>query len=252
MDIPSQKISYNDTLSTLIGKKIDLTKNIWVNRQGLQSLLKANSRVPDNYTYLLSTANLSYRILWTAKQTPTQLEINNIQLGGEIVLDGTTPRMYLNTSNIPGTIEYKTQTEGNITTLTITGGFEPSRISSYRVIDNSNDQKPHELILIDDGKVRELLSNTKVSITTFIKQGDEDYRERDTVEFNLPPNKPATGSMSIDNYQYTLNLGRDLFPWLKVDSGYDLKHRITITQTTKRGIVYQQEIDYERKNNQAG
>lgn len=245
MDIPTEKVSYSNSLANLIDKKIDLTKNIWINRQGLQSLLNSNSRVPNNYTYLLSTANLSYRILWTAKQTPTQLEINNLELGGKIVLDGTIPKMSLE-ANIPGTIEYQTKTQDNITTLTITGGFEPSRVKSYQVIDNNTDKKPHELILVDNGKVRELLTNTKFSVTTFIKQGDGIYRERDTVEFNLPPNKSSMGSMTVNNYQYTLNLGKDLFPWLKADSGYQLKHLITITQTTKRGVIYQQKIEYER------
>ncbi|WP_144439317.1 hypothetical protein [Geminocystis sp. NIES-3708] len=65
---------------TLFPKKVDLTKNTSINRQGLQSLLNSNSRVDNNYTYLLSTANLSYRILWIFKQTPTQLEINNIEI----------------------------------------------------------------------------------------------------------------------------------------------------------------------------
>lgn len=246
MDIPVEKISHDDLLNNLIGKKIDLTRNIWVNRQGLSSLLNPNSDVPDRYTYLLSTANLSYRIVWAAKQTPAELEINDIQLGGEITLEGTNPQLAFRAENIPGTIEYDTKTENNMSTLTVVGGFEPSRIKSFRVIDNNSDRKPHELILVDDGKVRELLTDTKFTVTTFVKRNNGDYQQRDTVEFKLPPNKPATGSMSVNDYQYTLNLGNSLFPWLSPDSDADLKHLITITQTTKRGVVYQQEIEYER------
>ncbi|WP_144439316.1 hypothetical protein [Geminocystis sp. NIES-3708] len=111
--------------------------------------------------------------------------------------------MSLEANNTEGTIEYQTKIEYNITTLIITGGFEPNRIKSYQVIDNNTDKKPYQLILVDNGKVRDLLTNTKFSITTLIKQNDDIYRERDTGEFNLPPDKVSTGSMTVNNYQYT-------------------------------------------------
>ncbi|BAQ62103.1 hypothetical protein GM3708_2509 [Geminocystis sp. NIES-3708] len=126
-----------------------------------------------------------------------------MKLGGEIVLNATTPKMSLEANNTEGTIEYQTKIEYNITTLIITGGFEPNRIKSYQVIDNNTDKKPYQLILVDNGKVRDLLTNTKFSITTLIKQNDDIYRERDTGEFNLPPDKVSTGSMTVNNYQYT-------------------------------------------------
>lgn len=239
-DIPTEKVNYDDFLTNLIGKKIDLVRNIWVQKQGLVSLLNSASEVPNNYTYLHSTANLSYTVDWQAKKTPQQLEIENINLGGGITLNKLQPKITLNLRSIPGTIDYNVKTKGNLTTLSITGGFAPSRVKSFR-LDDFNPEKFEEIILIDEGEVRELLVNTSITVTTYLKNSAGEYKFRDKVTFDIPPHKLPRGNMGVEGNKYTLIIGRNLFSWMKSDA--DIMYSININQTTKSGTIYEQSLN---------
>lgn len=239
-DIPAENVSYQNTLSNLIGNKIDLARNIWVQKQDLSSLLNRASDVPNNYTYLLDTAYLSYQIDWQTTKTPEQLEINNLNLDGKITLNNLQPKIAFNLDKIPGTIDYQVQTQDDLTRLTITGGFAPSRVESFR-LDNFIPAQFEQIVLVDDGKVRELLTNTSIIVKTHKKIATGEYSLRDTVTFDIPPEKLPRGNMSVEDNQYTLNIGRNLFPWM--NTGSDILYTIIIEQKTKRGVVYQQEIE---------
>jgi len=246
-NIPTEQVSYSSSLNNLMGKTIDLTKNIWTQKQGLSSLLNPASNVPNSYTYLYSTAKFSYKIDWLISKTPAQLEIDKISLGGKINVNNLKPSLSLQLENIPGTIDYQVKNENNLYTIDIVGGFAPSRVKSFEVKKYGGD-KPYELILKDKGDVRELLTNTRITIATYTKRkstlrGSNDYRLRDTVNFEAPPQKPFKGSMVITDNEYTLNLGKNLFPWLRSRS--DIKYKITVTQTTKSGAVYKQNMSVD-------
>lgn len=241
-EIPTEKVSYQDSFVNLMGKQVDLVKNIWVEKSGLRSLLNAASNVPDTYAYLLLTANLGYRIDWQTQKTLQELEMENIKLGGKIIVKKLQPEMSLDLSNIPGTIDYQVKTEDNLTTLTITGGFAPSRVKSFR-LDEFTEEKPYELIFVDEGKVRELVKNTKITVETFKGNDSGNYSFRDKVTFEIPPDKLPKGSMNFNEDKYTLNLGRNLFSWLS--SGAKVKYKVTISQVTKSGTVYNQPIEID-------
>lgn len=241
-------------MTNLIGKQIDLSKNFWSKRQGLRSLLNAASNVPDSFKYL-NIANLSYRVDWQASKTPEQLEIADIKLGGEITLNNLKPKMSLDLSNIPGTIDYQVNTNDNLTTLAITGGFAPSRVKSFEIAEYGGN-KANEIIIKDNGRVRDLLANTEISVDVRITQKNPhpelnpdrgDYIYKDYLEFEAPPNKPATGSMTVNDNLYTLSIplsNRALNDfWFA--SGADITYTITVVQTTKKGTKYRQDMNVE-------
>lgn len=245
-EIPREKVSYSDSVANLIGKKVDLVRNIWVNRQDLRSLLNAASNVPDTYTYLLSTANLSYRLDWQAPATPQELGIADTEIGGEIVLNNTQPKISL---SLPGTLEYKTKTEDNLSIISITGGFSPSRVKAFRIEKISGSGKANELILVDEGNVRKLLASTKISVQCLTKQSasgvteTDDYQLRHNVEFEVSPTAQPQGSITVTDNVYTLNLGQHFYHWLK--PAYEVVYRIAISQKTKSGAVYDRDYDVQ-------
>jgi hypothetical protein len=146
---------------------------------------------------------------------------------------------------VPGTLEYKTNSLGNLNVLTITGGFSPGRVKSFRVNEvNSVAAQGNQLSLVDEGKVRELLRGMTIEVECLTKQSasgvivSDDYQKRHSVTFDIPPiNTPSVGAI-VNNNVYQLDMQRFFGAWLR--PGYDVQYVIKIAQTTKSGTVYQQ------------
>ena len=243
LDIPAEVTSDRALLGTAIGKKVGLVKNIWVERSGLSRLLRPSSDVSDRYTYLKDTARLFYRFDWTAKETPTALGVDRVEIGATVNVRNENAELEY---QLPGTLEYQVIPENNLQVVKITGGFNPDRVSSFQLQKISGVGTDNQLILSDRGNVRELLKDTQIEVQCFSKQSAtgvvaSDYVKRRTVTFKIPPKlQPSEGAIVNGNI-YTLPVGRYCAPWLKAD--YNAAYGIVINQTTKSGAKYNQSID---------
>lgn len=239
-DIPQEQVQYYAPLAELLGNKVDLVKNIWTQKSGLRGQLHPNSNVPDAYTYLQSTARLDYRIDWQASESPTVLEVSETPIGAKIqVQDGQGQLDF----NLPGTLEYTLDQQGQLTVMTISGGFSPNRVRSFRVDELASQKRVGQLVLVDEGDVRSQLQNTQLKVTCLSKQSAsglqaETYQVRHSVEFRVPPMGRSSDGVRVEKNVYTLNVQPFFRAWLK--PGYDIQYQVEIKQMTKSNAVYTQ------------
>ncbi len=243
LDIPAEITSDRKALGTAIGKKVGLIKNIWVERSGLTRLLRASSDVPDIYTYLKDTARLFYRFDWAAKETPTALGVERVEIGTKVNIRNENAELEY---QLPGTLEYQVIPENDLQVVKITGGFNPDRVSSFQLQKISGVGTDNQLILSDRGNIRELLKDTQIEVECFSKQSATgvvagDYVKRRKVTFKIPPKLEPSEGAKVNGNIYNLPLGRYCSPWLKAD--YNAAYGIVINQTTKSGAKYNQSID---------
>ncbi len=243
LDIPAEIESDRTTIASAIGKKVGLVKNIWVEKSGLARLLRASSDVTDTYTYLQDTARLFYRVDWAATDSPTALGVDRTEISSKVNVQKAIATIQY---QIPGTLEYQVIAEPNLQVVKITGGFDPSRISSLQVQTISGVGTENQLILRDRGNVRELLKETNIEVQCLSKESATNvissvYEKRRSITFKIPPKaEPTNGAIATGN-TYTLPVGRYCSPWLRADN--NAAYQIAIKQTTKSGAVYDQSID---------
>ncbi|PZV17461.1 MAG: hypothetical protein DCF20_06420 [Pseudanabaena sp.] len=243
LDIPVEIPSDRTPLVNAIGKKVGLIKNIWVERSGLNRILRASSDVSDKYTYLQDTARLFYRFDWAAKETPKALGVDSLEIGATVSVRNENAELEY---QLPGTLEYQVIPENNLQVVKIIGGFNPERVSSFQLQKISGVGSDNQLVLSDRGNVRELLKDTQIEVECLSKQSatgvvTDDYVKRLTLTFKISPKfEPSNGAI-INGNIYTLPVGRYCAPWLKAD--YNANFRISINQTTKSGSKYNQSID---------
>ncbi|ABW28295.1 hypothetical protein [Acaryochloris marina] len=239
-DIPQEKVQYYAPLEQLMGQQVDLVKNIWTEKSGLRSQLHPNSKVPDTYTYLDSTARLNYRIDWNAPKSPTELEVSDTKIGATIQVQNNQGQLDF---ELPGTLEYQLKQQDPLTVMTITGGFSPNRVQSFRIDEEASQRQVGQLVLVDDGDVRSLLQNTKLKVTCLSKQSasglkTDTYQVRHSVELRVPPIGRSSDGVGVDKNVYTLNVQPFFSAWLK--PGYDIQYQVKVEQTTKSNAVYTQ------------
>lgn len=237
-DIPQEKVQYYAPLEQLMGQQVDLVKNIWTKQRGLPSQLHPNSQVPDTYTYLDSTARLNYRIDWNAPKSSAELEVSDTKIGAIIQVQNNQGQLDF---ELPGTLDYQRKKQGPLTVMTITGGFSPNRVQSFRIDEAASQQQIGQLVLVDDGDVRSLLQNTKLKVTCLSKQSasglkTDDYQVRHSVELRVPPIGRSSDGVSVDQNIYTLKVQPFFSAWLQ--PGYDIQYQVEIEQTTKSNAVY--------------
>ncbi|PZU95384.1 MAG: hypothetical protein DCE90_12605 [Pseudanabaena sp.] len=242
LDIPVEITSDRMPLSTAIGRKVGLVKNIWVERGGLSRLLRPSSDVPDRYTYLKDTARLFYQYDWAAKETPAALGVDRVEIGASVNLRNETAEIEY---QLPGTLEYQLVSSNNLQIVKITGGFNPNRVSAFQLQSISGIGSENQVILSDRGNVRELLRDTEIEVQCLSKQSAtgavaNDYMPRRSITFKVPPQKPATEGAIVNGSTYTLPVGRYCSPWLKAN--YDVTYQVAVKQTTKMGARYSQNI----------
>ncbi|MEL6162714.1 MAG: hypothetical protein AAFR37_02760 [Cyanobacteria bacterium J06628_3] len=237
-DIPEEKTSYQGQISQLLGKNIELVKNIWVKKKGLPSLLNAASDVPETYTYLQETARPKYKIAWNASSTPADLGVSDTEIGAAIKVENAKARIDF---KVPGTLEYRQTKDKDVDIISIAGGFSPSRIKSFEIENISGNGKDIKLNLIDKGDVRKLLQASSIQVALKTKQSasgelKDNYEFRHKMTFQIPPTQsPSTGAI-VSNNRYSLDIGSFFYPWLK--PGYNTQFDVEITQKTKSGAVY--------------
>ena len=243
LDIPAEINSDRATIAVAISKKVGLVKNIWVEKNGLSRLLRQSSDVPDTYTYLQDTARLFYRFDWAAKESPTALGVDRVEIGADVNVQNEIATLQY---QIPGTLEYQVIPENNLQVVKITGGFDPSRISSLQVQKISGISTENQLILSDRGNVRELLKDTQIEVQCLSKESAtgvvaSDYVKRRSITFKIPPKaEPSNGAIATSNI-YRLPMGRYCSPWLR-DSN-NVAYQVAVKQTTKSGAVYDQNLN---------
>lgn len=243
LDIPAEINSDRATIAVAISKKVGLVKNIWVEKNGLSRLLRQSSDVPDTYTYLQDTARLFYRFDWAAKESPTALGVDRVEIGADVNVQNEIATLQY---QIPGTLEYQVIPENNLQAVKITGGFDPSRISSLQVQKISGISTENQLILSDRGNVRELLKDTQIEVQCLSKESAtgvvaSDYVKRRSITFKIPPKaEPSNGAIATSNI-YSLPMGRYCSPWLR-DSN-NVAYQVAVKQTTKSGAVYDQNLN---------
>jgi hypothetical protein len=246
LDIPAEITGDRAPLAQAIGKKVGLIKNIWVDRTGLTRLLQASSDTSDRYTLLKDTAKLFYRFDWAAPEPPIALGIDRVEIGAKVNVRNEIAEIAY---QIPPTLEYQvipaTPPE-NLQVVKITGGFAPDRVSSFQLQTISGVGNDNQLILSDRGNLRELLKDTQIEVQCFSKQSAtgavaDDYLQRRSVTFKIPPKAAASDGAIVNGNSYTLPVGRYCSPWLKAD--YNAAYGVIIKQTTKSGAIFDQSID---------
>lgn len=145
--------------------------------------------------------------------------------------------------DLPGTLEYQLKQQDQLTVMTITGGFSPNRVQSFRINESASQQQVGQLVLVDDGDVRSLLQNTKLKVTCLSKQSAsglkaDDYQVRHSIELRVPPIGRSSDGVRVDNNVYTLNVQPFFSAWLK--PSYEVQYQVDIEQTTKSNAVYTQ------------
>ncbi|MCA6586435.1 MAG: hypothetical protein IM524_08495 [Pseudanabaena sp. M051S1SP1A06QC] len=243
LDIPAEITSDRAPLAVALGKKVNLIKNIWVERSGLSRLLRPSSDVADTYTYLKDTARLFYRFEWAAIESPTALGVDRVEIGGTVNVRNENAEIQY---QLPGTLEYQVMPANNtenVELVKITGGFNPDRVSSFQLQSISGVGTENQLVLSDRGKVRELLKETQIEVQCLSKQSAtgvvvSDYVKRRTVTFKIPPKLAPSEGAIVNDHIYTLPVGRYCSPWLRADN--EATFEIAIAQTTKSGVKYNQ------------
>ena len=245
LDIPTEITSDRTPLAAAIGKKVQLIKNIWVDRSGLSRLLRPSADVADTYTYLKDTASLFYRFDWAASETPKSLGVDHLEIGAVANVRNENAEIDY---QLVKTLEYEVipaSSPENIQVVKITGGFNPDRVSAFQLQKISGVGTENELILSDRGNVRELLKNTQIEVQCLSKQSatgvvTNSYVKRRDVTFKIPPKSAPSDGASINGNIYTLPVGRYCSPWLRADN--DAAYEVKISQTTKSGALYEQTI----------
>ncbi len=243
LDIPAEIKSDRAILAAAISKKVGLVKNIWVEKNGLSRLLRQSSDGLDTYTYLQDTARLFYRFDWAAKESPTALGVDRVEIGADVKVENAIATLQY---QVPGTLEYQVIPENNLQVVKITGGFDPSRISSLQVQKISGISTENQLILSDRGNVRELLKDTQIEVQCLSKESAtgvvaSDYVKRRSITFKIPPKaEPNNGVIATSNI-YTLPMGRYCSPWLRDNN--NVAYQVAVKQTTKSGAVYDQSLN---------
>jgi hypothetical protein len=245
LDIPAEITSDRTPLASAIGKKVELIKNIWVDRNGLSRLLRPSSDVADNYTYLKDTARLFYRFDWAASETPQALGVDRLEMVATANVRNENAQIDY---QLVGTLEYEiipASSPDNIQVVKITGGFNPDRVSSFQLQKISGVGTENQLILSDRGNVRELLKSTEIEVQCLSKQSAtgvvaSNYVKRRDVTFKIPPKSTPSEGASINGNIYTLPVGRYCSPWLRADN--DAAYEVKIVQTTKSGAEYTQSL----------
>jgi len=245
LDIPTEITSDRAPLATALGKKVNLIKNIWVERSGLSRLLRSSSDVPNTYTYLKDTARLAYRFEWAAPESPNVLGVDRVEIGGTVNVRNENAEIQY---QLPGTLEYQVMPANNtenVEVIKITGGFNPDRVSSFQLQGISGVGTENQLVLSDRGKVRELLKETQIEVQCLSKQSAtgvvaSDYFKRRTIVFKIPPKLTPSEGAIVNDHIYTLPVGRYCSPWLRADN--EATYEIAIAQTTKSGAKYTQDL----------
>jgi hypothetical protein len=104
-------------------------------------------------------------------------------------------------------------------------------------------------LLVDRGRVRPLLTDTKIEVIASSKESasgvtvTDEYQERYRYTYALPPSGSLREGLTENDSVYTLNVGKHFDPWLK--KGYRVRYDIIVTQVTKMGVVYTQEKSIE-------
>ncbi|MEL7067769.1 MAG: hypothetical protein AAGN15_03840 [Cyanobacteria bacterium J06581_3] len=247
MDIPTESGARRGELGELIGRNLQLAKNIWVTRQDLRSKLNSASNIPSSYTFLKSTARPQFRLDWTAEATPESLGVATTEVGASVAVQGERASIVL---DIPGTLDYTTAMEGDVEVATITGGFSPSRVQSFRIEGVETGEDSSRLILVDEGDIRGLIPRSEIEVVLLTKQSasgleSPDYQERHRVDFVVTPTSTGliNSNINVAGNRYMLDLQRYFDAWLK--PGYEARYRVNIQQTTNAGAVYEQSEEIE-------
>ncbi|NRA68396.1 MAG: hypothetical protein HRU19_28180 [Pseudobacteriovorax sp.] len=243
LSIAPTKPSFYDGISNLLGKRIDLSKDIWVTRNGTAQLLAPSSNVPSYYKYLLKTSKLSYQINWNASQSPSQLGVQNVRIGGQILSRSETGELSL---SLPGTIEYTKSQSGNLTTISLTGGFDPARLDKVSISDISGIQEDGELVLEDVGNLWNELKSVELEVSLLTNKTASGvtvsprpvFRHKKT--FSVVNGTAGIGAQ-LTGDSIALDAGRYFYPWLK--SGYKAKYQILVKQITRNGTEYMSNIE---------
>ena len=246
-DIPEEITQRSGQLSTLLGQTVQLVKNVWVDRQDLRTQLNSASTVPSSYTYLRSTERPQFRLEWAADATPEGLGVADTTVSAAIATQSGQVNIAL---DIPGTLDYAKSVQNGVEVATVTGGFSPSRVSSFRVERVSADEGTSQLVLVDEGDIRGLIPQATIEVTLLTKQSasgleTSDYRARHSVTFTVSPNSVGllNSNIEVAGNVYTLDLGAAFSAWLK--AGYVAAYDINIQQTTNSGVVYDQQAEVE-------
>ena len=246
LDIPSEITSDRQPLGVALGKKVNLIKNIWVERNGLSGLLSSSSDVSDRYTYLKDTARLFYRFEWAAPQPPSALGVDTVSIGADVNVRNENAEIIY---NLPGTLEYEVipaAAPENVQVVKITGGFNPNRVEAFELQKITGIGTDNQLLLSDRGDVRELLKDMQIQVQCLSKESATgvvagDYVQRRNITFKIPPKFAPSDGAIVTGSSYTLPVGRYCSPWLRENN--NALYKVTITQTTKSGATYNQNIE---------
>ncbi|MFK8184417.1 MAG: hypothetical protein AB8B99_13675 [Phormidesmis sp.] len=244
-EVPRETTRYRSELNPLIGRTIQFSKNIWVERRNLRDLLSSGSNVPSRYTYLKNTLRPKLRLEWTAADTPENLGVADTEITANMVTQGEQPQIEL---DIPGTLDYTRTQESGIEVATITGGFSPSRVRSFRIDSVTASADENRLVLIDEGDTRALIPQINIEVTLLTKRsasGREtpNYQPRHSVNFTVSPGSTGlrSSSLNIAGNVYTIDLSSAFRAWLK--PGNEASYVVNIQQTTNSGAIYTQRAE---------
>ena len=246
-DIPQENIQRSGELKTFLGNTIQLAKNIWVERRDLRTQLNTASNIPNNYTYLQSTQRPQFRLEWSAEATPESLGVATTEISASVDVQNQQANIAL---NIPGTLDYTTTVENDVEVATITGGFSPTRVRSFRIENVSASDGDSQLILVDEGDIRGLIPRATIEVVLLTKQSASgletpDYQRRHSEIFTISPTSTGlrNSDINVEGNRYTFNLGNSFRSWLKPN--YDAAYEINIQQTTNSDAMYEQKETVE-------
>ena len=241
-DIPQEVVQRSGELKALLGQTVQLVKNIWIEKQDPRTQISPTSNVPNNYTYLQSTERPQFRLEWAAPVPPGRLGVASAEIGVVVEASSGQAKIVL---DIPGTLDYTESVKNGVEVATVTGGFSPSRVESFRIERVTSSNGKSQLVLVDEGDLRGLIPQSTIEVMLLTKQSASgletpDYQRRNSVKFVISPN--STGLLSnntnVEGNVYTLNVGSSFGMWLKPD--YEAQYIVNVQQTTNSGAVYNQ------------
>jgi hypothetical protein len=217
--IPSEKLQDEQRFSQQNQQPISLTRNFWDPQVGLLGRLGSGSRVSDQYLQL-RTVQAIVVPEWRTNQDFSSLgdPAFRVELDeqGELQVE------------VPGTLDYQLESQGQTTRLVVSGGIHPDRLGGFRFAGFDRFRDARNFALIDETHLLADLQACTITIEVSDGKSTEQFRYRLTAQEPAPSGIVRTANL------YKVQLPESpLFT-----AGTKLTYRIQIEQITRSGQAY--------------
>ncbi|MBD2666791.1 hypothetical protein B6N60_04789 [Richelia sinica FACHB-800] len=211
--------TFTATLSQLASKKVNLSKNQWLSKNGADSLLAPGSVIADQYYEFNQRLEANFQLIWQEKQAITDFgnETAKLTLNDNQQVEIVFPQqVWINGS---------ATTQGNLTTFTVKNAILPGDVTRLAVAEFAGTGKNLNLKIVDLAAKSDAI-NTKFKIKYRAQDTSSGYSDYQTVYEGEIPQQLVTR----DYNRFTLALGQLRIPDAALQSGMNIDLEIVATR----------------------